>query len=289
MTMPQEPVFRDPAPPELQDTSSPAAAPDPTGSARLRTDGLSVTFGGVKAVVDVSLTLEPGTLYGLVGPNGSGKTTFLNAISRLVPTSHGSMWFNGQDYTRIPDTRVASIGISRTFQNIRLLNLLNVEDNVKLGADVVGGRKRNLDWWFGRRAARRENAHVAELAAEALERVGLTHAARRDPSTLSYGMQRRVEIARAIAMKPQLLLLDEPTAGMREDERTDIMELSRSLVADGMTVLLVEHNLRMITSICQHLFVMYFGNCIASGDPRQVMRMPAVQQAYIGHSADVTV
>ncbi len=255
----------------------------------LRTDGLSVTFGGVKAVIDVSLTLEPGRLYGLVGPNGSGKTTFLNAISRLVPTSHGSMWVNGQDYTTIADTRVASLGISRTFQSIRLLNLLNVEDNVKLGADAVGGRKRNLDWWFGRRAARRETARVSELAAEALAQVGLTAMARRDPSTLSYGMQRRVEIARAIAMKPQLLLLDEPTAGMREDERTDIMELSQRLVAGGMTVLLVEHNLRMITSICEHLFVMYFGNCIASGDPHEVMRTPAVQQAYIGHSADVSV
>jgi ABC-type branched-subunit amino acid transport system ATPase component len=261
---------------------------DPAG-ALLRTDGLSVTFGGVKAVVDVGLELESGRLYGLVGPNGSGKTTFLNAISRLVPTSHGTMWFNGQDYTRISDTKVASIGISRTFQNIRLLNLLNVEDNVKLGADAVNGRKRNLDWWIGRRAARREEAYVAGLAAEALERVGLTAVAQRDPSTLSYGMQRRVEIARAIAMKPRLLLLDEPTAGMREDERSEIMELSQSLVAGGMTVLLVEHNLRMITSICQHLFVMYFGNCIASGDPQEVMRMPDVQQAYIGHSADVTV
>lgn len=259
------------------------------GSELLRTDGLSVTFGGVKAVVDVSLALEPGKLYGLVGPNGSGKTTFLNAISRLVDTSSGSMTFNGQDYTALPDTKVASIGISRTFQNIRLLNLLNVEDNVKLGADAVGGRRRNLDWWFGRRAARQETARVNELAAEALDRVGLSAAARRDPSTLSYGMQRRVEIARAIAMKPQLLLLDEPTAGMREDERTDIMELSQSLVASGMTVLLVEHNLRMITSICEHLFVMYFGNCIASGDPHEVMRTPAVQNAYIGRSADVTV
>jgi branched-chain amino acid transport system ATP-binding protein len=263
--------------------------PDTAGAELLRTDGLSVTFGGVKAVVDVSLTLDRGKLYGLVGPNGSGKTTFLNAISRLVPTSHGTMWFNGQDYTRISDTKVASIGISRTFQSIRLLNLLNVEDNVKLGADVVGGRRRNLDWWFGRREARRENARVAELAMEALERVGLTAAAKRDPSTLSYGMQRRVEIARAIAMKPRLLLLDEPTAGMREDERTDIMELSQSLVAGGMTVLLVEHNLRMITSISEHLFVMYFGNCIASGNPHEVMRTPAVQQAYIGHSADVPV
>jgi ABC-type branched-subunit amino acid transport system ATPase component len=262
---------------------------EPAGAALLRTEDLSVTFGGVKAVVDVSLSLEPGRLYGLVGPNGSGKTTFLNAISRLVPTSHGRMWFNGRDYTSISDTRVASLGLSRTFQSIRLLNLLNVEDNVRLGADVIGGRKRNLDWWFGRREARRETARVAELAAEALDRVGLTAMARRDPSTLSYGMQRRVEIARAIAMKPQLLLLDEPTAGMREDERTDIMELSQSLVAGGMTVLLVEHNLRMITSICEHLYVMYFGNCIASGDPHEVMRTPAVQKAYIGHSADVPV
>jgi branched-chain amino acid transport system ATP-binding protein len=264
-----------------------SAGGEQDAGALLATRDLSVTFGGVKAVVDVSLELKPGTLYGLVGPNGSGKTTFLNAISRLVPTSGGRMSFCGQDYTRLSDTKVAGIGISRTFQNIRLLNLLNVEDNVKLGADVVGGRKRNLDWWFGRRGARQENARVSELAAEALERVGMAEFAKRDPSTLSYGMQRRIEIARAIAMKPKLLLLDEPTAGMREDERTEIMKLSRSLVEGGMTVLLVEHNLRMITSICEHLYVMYFGNCIASGNPHEVMRLPEVQQAYIGHSADV--
>jgi branched-chain amino acid transport system ATP-binding protein len=266
--------------------------PMPSGSdpaPLLETVDLSVTFGGVKAVIDVSLALEPGRLYGLVGPNGSGKTTFLNAISRLVPTSGGTMSFDGQDYTKISDTKVASIGISRTFQNVRLLNLLSVEDNVKLGADVLGGRERNLDWWFGRRAARREDANVAELAREALDRVGLSAEARRNPTTLSYGVQRRVEIARAIAMKPRLLLLDEPTAGMNEDERTEIMELSQSLVRDGMTVLLVEHNLRMITSICEDLFVMYFGNCIAHGDPKSVMREPAVQHAYLGHRADVAV
>jgi branched-chain amino acid transport system ATP-binding protein len=275
-----------PTPPDLPAPQAPQV-PSTVPTALLQTDGLSVTFGGVKAVVDVSLTLEPGTLYGLVGPNGSGKTTFINAISRLVPTSAGRMLLNGTDYTKISATAVASIGIARTFQTIRLLNLLSVEENVQLGADVGGGRKRNLDWWFGRRAASLETRNVEKRAAAALDRVGLAALAKRNPSTLSYGMQRRVEIARAIAMQPQLLLLDEPTAGMREDERTEIMDLTLSLVADGMTVLLVEHNLRMITSICDHLYVMYFGNCIASGDPKEVMRMPAVQQAYIGHSADV--
>jgi branched-chain amino acid transport system ATP-binding protein len=255
----------------------------------LETENLSVTFGGVKAVVDVSVRLAPGKLYGLVGPNGSGKTTLLNALSRLVPISGGQMLFNGRNYTRIADTAVASIGISRTFQSIRLLSQLNVLENVQLGADAVAGRKRNLDWWLGRRAARRESANVARLAAEALDRVGLSTLEKRNPSTLSYGLQRRVEVARAIAMKPRLLLLDEPTAGMREDERTELMELSQSLVADGMTVLLVEHNLRMITSICEHLFVMHFGHLIASGNPHEVMRLPDVQMAYIGHGADVAV
>jgi branched-chain amino acid transport system ATP-binding protein len=265
------------------------AADGPSSPALLETKRLSVTFGGVKAMVDVSLVLEPGKLYGLVGPNGSGKTTCLNALSRLVPTSGGQMFLNGRDYTHIAATAVASIGISRTFQSIRLLSQLDVLENVQLGADAVDGRKRNLDWWFGRRAARRESGEVAKLAAQALDRVGLSALAKRNPSTLSYGMQRRVEVARAIAMKPQLLLLDEPTAGMREDERTELMELSQSLVADGMTVLVVEHNLRMITSICEHLFVMHFGNLIASGDPHEVMRLPDVQVAYIGHGADVAV
>jgi ABC-type branched-subunit amino acid transport system ATPase component len=257
--------------------------------ALLETKGLSVTFGGVKAVVGVSLCLEPGKLYGLVGPNGSGKTTFLNALSRLVHTSGGQMLFNGSDYTRIADTAVASIGISRTFQSIRLLSQLNVLENVQLGADSVGGRKRTLDWWIGRRAAGRETRDVASRAMEALDRVGLSALEKRNPATLSYGLQRRVEVARAIAMKPRLLLLDEPTAGMREDERTELMELSQSLVADGMTVLVVDHNLRMITSISEHLFVMHFGNLIASGNPHDVMRQPDVQVAYIGRGADVPV
>ena len=265
------------------------ATDEAVSAALLETKGMSVTFGGVKAVVDVSLVLEPGKMYGLVGPNGSGKTTCLNALSRLVPTSAGRLIFNGRDYTRIANTAVASIGIARTFQSIRLLSQLDVLENVQLGADVVGGRKRNLDWWLGRRAARRESAASAKLAAEALERVGISALTKRNPATLSYGMQRRVEVARAIAMQPQLLLLDEPTAGMREDERTELMEVSQSLVADGMTVLVVEHNLRMITSICEHLFVMHFGNLIASGDPHEVMRLPEVQVAYIGHGADVAV
>jgi ABC-type branched-subunit amino acid transport system ATPase component len=238
---------------------------DPAG-ALLRTDGLSVTFGGVKAVVDVGLELESGRLYGLVGPNGSGKTTFLNAISRLVPTSHGTMWFNGQDYTRISDTKVASIGISRTFQNIRLLNLLNVEDNVKLGADAVNGRKRNLDWWIGRRAARREEAYVAGLAAEALERVGLTAVAQRDPSTLSYGMQRRVEIARAIAMKPRLLLLDEPLASLDRARKQEILPYLARLRDDAkVPMIYVSHQAGEIQRLCSQVVRIEDGQVTAAG------------------------
>lgn len=249
--------------------------------------GIGVRFGGVHAVQDVDLQLKAGRLYGLVGPNGSGKTTMLGAITRLVPLYSGRLLFDGVDYTSVPPDKVAGLGIARTFQGIRLLASLDVASNVRLGADLDASRRRGLDWFVGRRRAGATEQVVEQRAMEALDRVGLAHVAWLDPATLSYGLQRRVEIARAITMHPRLLLLDEPTAGMRESERDEIMELALRLRDEGITILLVEHNLRMVNAICDHVFVMDFGRCVAAGAPAEVMRDPAVRKAYLGEDHDV--
>lgn len=246
----------------------------------------SVTYGGVVAVNQVSLTLEAGQLYGLIGPNGSGKTTMLGAISRLTDTSGGELRINGQPYTRTPSDRVAPLGIARTFQGIRLLRSLTVEENVRLGADLEAGRPHSPHWWLAGVGSRACEKRARDLAVEALDRVGLMSQAHSWPGELSYGVQRRAEIARALAMRPKLLLLDEPTAGMREDERAEITELATSLVADGITVVLVEHNVPMIRKACSYVYAMNFGNLLSHGKPEQVLADPAVRRAFLGEGAE---
>ena len=252
-------------------------------SSALSADRVSVTFGGVKAVRDATFSLPLGRLYGIVGPNGSGKTSLLNALSRVVPLAGGTLQIAGIDYTKRRDDEVAKLGIARTFQSIRLLKSLSVLENVQLGADVQVGRVRGADWWIGRRGARAREVHGASIARDALSRVGIPPRVwMASPAELPYGAQRLVEIARTIAMNPKVLLLDEPTAGMREDERSEVMTLAQSLVKDGMSVLLVDHNLRMINEICERVIVMNFGEVIQEGEPRIVMRDPVVRRAYLG-------
>jgi branched-chain amino acid transport system ATP-binding protein len=244
---------------------------------------VSVKYGGVSAVAGVDLQCDQKRLYGLVGPNGSGKTTLLNAITRFTPLSSGGLLFDGEEYTSFAPNRLAALGIARSFQAIRLLAGLNVEENVALGADARLGRHAGLKWWLGLRSRAREQA-AKEAALLALEQVGLLQYAKRDPTTLSYGTQRRVEIARAITMEPRLLLLDEPTAGMNEAERNEVIDVVEGLTREGMTILLVEHNLRLINQICSEIFVMDAGRCIASGDPASVMDNKDVRAAYLGAS-----
>jgi branched-chain amino acid transport system ATP-binding protein len=245
-------------------------------SAVLRTDDVRVHFGGVKAVDGVTLELEPGRLYGLVGPNGSGKTTLVNAMTRLTPLTSGTVTFDEHDIASEPAHAVSRRGMARTFQSIRLLPSLTVRENVMLGADrsrrAIGGRLRA--------AANQRRSGVA--ADEAIERLGLGDFSRALPGNLSYGYQRRVEIARALAGDPKILMLDEPVAGMNRQEREEIGGIIGQLRDDGLTQLLIEHDLRMILSLCDHLFVMNFGRCIASGPPRETAALPDVQEAYLG-------
>jgi ABC-type branched-chain amino acid transport systems, ATPase component len=239
----------------------------------LELDDVAVHFGGVRAVDGVSLRVEPGRIYGLLGPNGSGKSTLLAAVSGLVPLTRGSITYAGLSARRHSPAEVARSGVARTFQTVRLLADLTVLENVLLGTDRPGRF----------RAARRGRARAQRAAAmDALTRVGLDGSADRRPAELSYGMQRRVEIARAIAMSPHLLLLDEPVAGMNREERAEVRDVLCTLRGEGLTQLLVEHDVQMITDTCDEVVAMNSGTVIARGDPDDVVREPAVREAYLG-------
>lgn len=231
---------------------------------------VAVHFGGVKAVDGISLELEKGRIYGVLGPNGSGKSTLLGAMTRLTPMTRGAFLLDGVDYSRRPARTVHGMGIARTFQTVRLLEDRSVRDNILLGLDTAS------------REVRKESAQRVE---DVMERLDIRAVERMRPDELSYGMQRRVEFARAIISRPRLLLLDEPTAGMNTSEREEVGALMRQLLDEGVTQFIVEHDVQMMVDTCDHLFAMNFGKLIAQGTPTEVVRHPAVQEAYLGKGA----
>ena len=236
----------------------------------LKLDDVAVHFGGVRAVDGVSLHLRQGAIYGILGANGSGKSTLLGAITRLNPLTRGDLRFDGRSYAGVPAHKVAHLGVARTFQTVRLIDDRSVRDNVLLGLDTAA-----------RSARKGGGARVDEV----MERVGISGLGPMRPSELSYGMQRRTEIARAIVGSPRLLLLDEPTAGMNTDERDEISALLRSLQQEGYTQLLVEHDVAMMVDVCDYLFAMNFGQLIAQGLPGDVIRDDGVRESYLGKQA----
>lgn len=253
-------------------------------SGRLDVEDVRVWFGGVKAVDGISLTVAAGKVHGVVGPNGSGKTTLVNAISGLQPLTGGRLELDGTDLTGSPADIVSRAGVARTFQSIKLIPTLTVRENVLLGADGLTAESVPGRDLFGRSARRRATTATAQATDEALERLEIGHLADRGPEELSYGTRRRIEIARALAARPTLLLLDEPLAGMNRGERADVAGMIRRLGDEGLTLLVVEHDLRTLLGICDHLFVMNFGRLIAEGPPRETAAGPEVQEAYLGRS-----
>lgn len=249
----------------------------------LQLDDVKVWFGGVKAVDGVSLTIEPGKLYGIIGPNGSGKTTLINAITRLAPLTAGTIRFAGQDISDAPPHVVARAGLARTFQAIRLLPTLTVRENILLGTDHVpvcvdgGGGSR-------REQRRNERKRASEAVDRAIERLGLAAVADELPASLPYGTQRRVEIARSVASGCRLLMLDEPIAGMSRGERDEIAAVLRSLREEGLTQILIEHDLRMVLKTCDYLYVLNLGTNLADGEPSETVARRDVQTAYLGKS-----
>ncbi len=242
---------------------------------------VSRAFGGVKAVDEATFTVEPGEVHGLIGPNGAGKTTLLNLISGLIRPTGGSISLEGKRIDGLPPHRVAALGIARTYQNIRLFGGLSAVDNVVVGEHL----RRHAPFWrrlFMLPAAKREEGEAREAAAKLLGRVGMRERAQTQAFGLSYGEQRRVEIARALAAEPRVLLLDEPTAGMNPVEVQAVAALIRRVAAEGHSVLLVEHNVRLVMDVCDGITVLNFGKVIAEGSPAEVARDPAVVTAYLG-------
>jgi branched-chain amino acid transport system ATP-binding protein len=256
----------------------PAPGVDPV----LEVQDVAVHYGGVKAVDGVTMSLKPGLIYGIIGPNGSGKSTLIGAITRLTKLTRGDIAFDGASYVGVRPHKVASLGMARTFQTVRLLPDLNVRENIQLGADarLADGAAAEADrtGLFQRLRPGKPSPAVAD----AVSRTNLGGFESHYPSELSYGTQRRVEIARAIAMNPRLLLLDEPTAGMNQAERAEISALLQSMRNDRLCQLLVEHDVQMMIDTCDYVFAMAAGRLIAQGHPRDVVQDPAVQEAYLG-------
>ena len=250
----------------------------------LRISAAGKRFGGLQALSDVTLSIQRGQIYGLIGPNGAGKTTLFNVITGLYQPDGGEFELNGHSYSPSSPHEVARAGIARTFQNIRLFGDMTALENVMVGRHVrthqgiIGAVLRH-------RAARDEEAAIQQRAIELLDFVGIAHLAGRTARHLSYGDQRRVEIARALATDPLLLALDEPAAGMNATEKESLRILLLTIREQGTTILLIEHDVKLVMGLCDRLTVLDYGKVIAEGTPAEVQKHPAVIAAYLGGEA----
>jgi len=245
-------------------------------------NNITQEFGGLRALEEVSLAVEEKTIFGIIGPNGAGKTTLFNIITGIYFPTEGELIFKDKIISGFPPHILARMGIARTFQNIRLFKKLSVLDNVKIGTYAIS-KSRFFSSLLGLPASRREEKRNMQNSADLLQLVGLYEKSQEYSENLSYGEQRRLEIARALALQPSLLLLDEPAAGMNSSEKAELMDLIQKIRQEmNLTILLVEHDMNLVMNICERIAVLDYGKKIAEDSPQDIINNERVIRSYLG-------
>lgn len=254
----------------------------------LELEGVTMRFGGVTAIDDLTMRVPPKEITGLIGPNGAGKTTVFNVVTGFYRPQVGRVIFEGGNLEGIPPQKICNLGIARTFQNIRLFAGGTVLENVMVGCHV----RRRSQWWMAPLSLPgfyREERHIRQKSFALLERLGLAALAGESAGSLPYGAQRRLEIARALATDPSFLLLDEPAAGMNPQESGALMRFIEEVRQEfDLTILMIEHDMKVVMGVCAHIWVLEYGRLIAQGGPEEIRSDPKVVSAYLGHQASDT-
>lgn len=247
----------------------------------LESKQVSKHFGGLKAVDCVDMQVKQGEIFGIIGPNGAGKTTFFNLCAGTYPVTSGEIWFDGKNTTNNTPDQMARLGLARTFQNIKLFDFMTVSENIAVGFHIH--TKTNLfDALLHTRRFKQEEEMIQVETRKTLEELGLSQYADVKANNLSYGLRRKVEIARTLVMKPKILLLDEPAAGMNPSETVELLEFVKKLNGMGYTIIVIEHDMKFIMNVCDRILVLNYGKKICEGTPQDIKNSQAVAEAYFG-------
>ena len=257
----------------------------PANNVMLRAEGIGLRFGGIKALVDIDIDVRQGEIFAIIGPNGAGKTSFMNCINGFYRPQNGSIYFEGSEITHLPSHRIAELGIGRSFQGLQLFDGLNVLDNIMAGRHFHFKSGPLSDAiYFGR--TRREEIKHRKVVEDIIDFLEVAPVRKQLVGSLPYGLRKRVDLGRALAAEPKLLLLDEPLAGMNRDEKEDIARFVLDISEEmGITIAIVEHDMGLVMDICERVVVLDFGRKIAEGTPEEIRSNEEVIQAYLGKAS----